>query len=199
MLYLCPDLPGCWSSNPSSAAGYVTMGNLSVPQFLHLKNGLTLVPTFRTPREWREQGPGRVGACLGAQLLADEAPPHPSALTLQGAWFLEWAARQIMRGLMPPCQNRLLLHILASSTCMSSSCSALASCPPWWVRPQPATLHRAPAATAWHPRGKARGRMVLLGFTFPSSYRDRKGQVSGGGDPGGGTVGRGPWGRGTPH
>ena len=43
--------------------------------------------------------------------------------------------------------------------------------------------------------------MVLLGFTFPSSYRDRKGQLSGGGamgegpgeGNGGGALGEGEW------
>ena len=91
---------------------------------------------------------------------------------------MESAARQIMWELMLPCQNRLLLHILVSSTRKSSSCSTLARFPGWWVRPQPATLHRVPVATTWRPRGNARGWMVLLGFTFPSSYRDRKRQVS---------------------
>ena len=88
---------------------------------------------------------------------------------------MDGASRQSMRGVMAPSQKRLLLHIRASSTRRSSSCSALARGPFWWVSPQPAKLHRAPAATAWRPAGKARGRMVLLVFTFPSSYRGQKG------------------------
>lgn len=144
---------------------------------LHLRMPATL-HSLGFPRAGGELDPGRA-----------PAPPRPPRLTLQGAWFLTSASRHSMPGVMLPCQKRLLLHIRVSSTRTSSSRSALASWPPRCVSPQPATLHRAPTATAWCPRGKARARMVLLRLTFPSSCRRQEGPV-------GGAPGRAAWARG---
>lgn len=69
-----------------------------------------------------------------------------------------------MVGAMPPCQKRLLLHILASSTATSSSCSAAAGS---LGTPQPARLHAVPAAGS--RRSSAMGRRVLLRDTVPES------------------------------
>lgn len=69
-----------------------------------------------------------------------------------------------MVGAMPPCQKRLLLHILASSTATSSSCSAATG---FLGPPQPARLHAVPAAGS--RRSRAIGRRVLLHDTRPES------------------------------
>lgn len=78
-----------------------------------------------------------------------------------------------MVGAMPPCQKRLLLHILASSTVTSSSCS-VAESRPRPSAPQPATLHRAPAAGS-RPSSPM-SRRVLLSVTVPSSCGEGSGQ-----------------------
>jgi hypothetical protein len=62
-----------------------------------------------------------------------------------------------------------------SSTWRSSFCSVRAGFPPWWVCPQPTMLHFVPAGTARRPLGTARGRMVLLGRTCPSSCGGNRG------------------------
>lgn len=78
-----------------------------------------------------------------------------------------------MVGAMPPCQKRLLLHILASSTATSSSCSAASGS----LRPpQPARLHAVPAAGS--RRSSAMGRRVLLRATVPDSCGQRRRRVT---------------------
>ena len=102
MLRLCPDVSRCWSSKPSSATRCVTMGkllSLSVPQFLHLRSGRLLLPSFRTSREGREPGsPGRPhpqhphlagGLVLGVSCQADHvgadvAVPEPTVVAHPG-------------------------------------------------------------------------------------------------------------------
>lgn len=104
MLRLCPDVSRCWSSKPSSATHCVTMGkllSLSVPQFLHLRSGHLLLPSFRTSREGREPGTGwpehphpqhshlAGGLALGVSCQADHvgadvAMPEPTVVAHAG-------------------------------------------------------------------------------------------------------------------